>query len=308
MKDGKLGSSTAIVIGAIAAACYMAGAPASAEVSAAELKNLYGAELHVLGAVENIDLAKGVLLVAGQHVSIGHETSFSYNGIPVEDQLSALHMIEPGDLVAVFGPLNTPAVSVSRLKESYVAGATTLFVKGKVSSTQESLGRARIDALGVDITPAMADAKFTRVEPGQVIEAVGIQPTAGGLLLAESVASSSIVGTSTGSIVGTSNRSIVGTSNGSIVGTSSGSIVGTSNRSIVGTSNGSIVGTSSGSIVGTSNGSIVGTSNGSIVGTSSGSIVGTSNRSIVGTSNGSIVGTSSGSIVGTSAGSIVGTS
>ena len=42
----------------------------------------------------------------------------------------------------------------------------------------------------------MADPQFVRVEPGQVIEAVGIRPTTRGLLLATSVSPSSIVGTS----------------------------------------------------------------------------------------------------------------
>jgi hypothetical protein len=321
MKDRKLAITSALVIGAITIFTCAAVSPVSADVTGEQLKNLYGSDLQVLGDVESIDLAHGVLVVAGQHVSIGQETAISYNGVPMSDQTLALQMIQPGDLVAATGPLDAPVQSVSRLKEAYVAGATTVFVRAKVASSVPSLGRATIDQLSVDLTPAMADAQFASVESGQVIEAVGTRPVASGVLLANTVSPSSIVGTSAAakSIVGTSAvKSIVGTSLArpdSIVGTSAAarSIVGTSAdaKSIVGTSLArpdSIVGTSAAkSIVGTSAAarSIVGTSAAkSIVGTSAAkSIVGTSAaRSIVGTSAAtkSIVGTSAKSIVGTS--------
>src|SRR5450631_1939298 len=206
MNNRKLKAPSAIVTAAITMLCFAATAPANAEVTGAQLKNLYGSELQVLGDVEHIDLSRGVLIVAGQHILIATDTAFSYNGIPVEDQARALRMLQPGDLLAVSGPLGAPVRSVSRLKEAYVAGATTVFVRAKVLSVQQALGRAKVDELGVDLTPAMADPQYVKVEPGQVIEAVGIQPTAGGILLASSVY---IVGTS--SIVGTSGtQSIVG--------------------------------------------------------------------------------------------------
>src|ERR1700683_4553310 len=108
MKDRKLGITSALVAGAITMLCCVAAAPASAEVTGAQLKNLYGAELRVLGDVESVDLAHGVLLVAGQHVSIAKDTAFSYNGVPVEDQADALRMIQTGDQLAVFGELDGP--------------------------------------------------------------------------------------------------------------------------------------------------------------------------------------------------------
>src|ERR1700691_2145180 len=196
MKNRKLGITSAIVTGAITMLCCAAAAPARAEVTGEQLKDQYGAELQVLGDVESIDLAHSVLMVAGQHVSIAKETAFSYNGLAMEDQALALQMIQPGDLVAVPGPLDAPVQSISRLKEAYVAGATTLFVKAKVLSSEPSLGRATVDGLALDLTPAMADAQFAKVEPGQVIEAVGIQPAAGGALLASRISPTSIVGTS----------------------------------------------------------------------------------------------------------------
>ena len=225
----KLGKTGAVVFAAIATVCCASTASAGTEVTAAQFKNSYGTELQVLGDIEGIDLTRGVLLVAGQHVSIGKETAFSYNGLPVDDQALALRMIQPGDLLAVFGPLDAPARAISRLKEAYVPGATPVFVKAKVASVQPSVGRAKIDELGVDLTPAMSDPQFAQIEAGEVIEAVGIRPNAGGILVANSVSPSSIVGTSAAAT-----RSIVGTSAAvpkSIVGTSS-----TAPRSIVGTS------------------------------------------------------------------------
>src|SRR5882724_10646754 len=138
MKERKLRITSAGAICGITTLCCAAIAPASAEITAAQLKNTYGAELRVLGDVESVDLARGVLLVAGQHVSIARDTAFSYNGVPVADQARALHMIQPGDLIAVSGRLDEPVLSVSRLNEAYVAGATTVFVKAKVLSVQES--------------------------------------------------------------------------------------------------------------------------------------------------------------------------
>ena len=95
MNDRKLKAPSAIVTAAITMLCCAATAPANAEVTGAQLKNLYGSELQVLGDVEHIDLPRGVLIVAGQHISIATDTAFSYNGIPVEDQARALRMLQP---------------------------------------------------------------------------------------------------------------------------------------------------------------------------------------------------------------------
>jgi hypothetical protein len=250
MNDRIFCASNAILTAA-AIICCGATAPAVAEVTGTQLKAMYGSELKVLGDLERVDLSSGTLLVAGQHVSIAADTAFSYNGISIQDNGRALRMIQPGDLLVVSGPLDAPARSVSRLEEDYVAGATVVFVRAKVLAVQQQLGRAKVDELSVDLTPAMSDPQYISVEAGQIIEAAGIRPTTRGPLLASSVSarSASIVGTGGArSIVGTGGaQSIVGTGGAqSIVGTGTPqSIVGTGRaQSIVGTGGAqSIVGT-----------------------------------------------------------------
>jgi len=236
MKGWKLRIVCTLVGGAIASLTCAAAFPAGAEVTVAQLKGLYGSELEVVGEVQRVDVAHESFVVAGQHVTIAKETVFSYNGVPVPGASSALRMIHPGDMLAVTGPVDAAAISVSRLQEPYIAGATPIFVKGKVLAVDLSVGTAKIDEMGVDLTPAMSDTNVASIAVGQTVEVLGIQPAAGSRLLARS-----IVGTPNASPAG-----IVGTGRNGIVGTSG--IVGTGRNGIVGTSG--IVGTAG--IVGTS--------------------------------------------------------
>jgi ribosomal protein S18 len=197
MKEITLRITSVIACGTIAALSAFAVASAAPEGTAAELKRLYGQDLQVLGEVQRIDLSKGVLVVAGQHVVISNETAFSEGQNSVAEPASAFRTIQRGDVLAISGPLDAPAVSISRLNAAYVPGSTTIFVKGKIAAIEKLTGVAKIDELGVDFTPAMSDAKFTMVDVGQVVEAIGTQPSLGGPLLANSIstAPSSITGT-----------------------------------------------------------------------------------------------------------------
>jgi hypothetical protein len=154
--------------------------PAMAEISVSELKNLYGADLQVVGQVQKIDLGKGLMVVAGQHIAISEKTVFSVS----ENSVDAIKL---GDVVAISGALNAPVTSIDRLDEAYVAGATVIFVKGKVAAIEKSIGVAKIDDLAVDFTPAMSSAEFPGLEVGEVVEAIGTQPSSGGTLLASGI-------------------------------------------------------------------------------------------------------------------------
>ncbi len=193
MKQGSAKSIYGIVSGASVVLVFLAARPASADVTAADLKSVYGAQLQVLGEVQTVDLAKGIIVVAGQHIATSQETAFSFGNVPATDSGTSLRAIHQGDVLAVSGPVDRPAVSIDRLNEAYIPGATTIFVKGKISALNGSIGIARIDELQVDFTPAMSDLKFTAVVPGQIVEAVGIQPLANGPLIAYTLSATSAI-------------------------------------------------------------------------------------------------------------------
>src|SRR5450759_1301272 len=193
MKEFTLRITSVIVCGTISAFGALAVASAQPEGTAAELKRLYGQDLQVLGEVQRIDLSKGILVVAGQHVVITNETVLLSGQNSVAEPASAFRTIQRGDVLAISGPLDAPAVSITRLNADYVPGATTIFVKGKINAIEKSTGVAKIDELSVDFTPAMSDVKFTMVDVGQIVEAIGTQPSLGGPLLADSISATSLV-------------------------------------------------------------------------------------------------------------------
>ncbi len=267
----RLGDLPTIILGQVAALVLVANGPAIAGVTTEEVKAKFGPELQVLGPVQQVDIGNGLLLVVGQQVSIAKISSVSFNGVVVDDRVSAIQRIQPGDLIAVYGAFDGASLSVKLLNYAYVPGATTIFVSGKLSAVNSAIGRAQISALTVDFTPSLSDVKFSNLVVGESVDVAGIQPIANGLLLAESVNrvdANSIVGT------GAQDKSIVGT------GAQAASIVGTGAQatSIVGTG---ALNKKAESIVGT------GAQAASIVGTGAQavSIVGTGARatSIVGT-------------------------
>jgi hypothetical protein len=211
------------IAAAITVVGFLASTNAVLAVERADLRlrGTFGAELRVLGPVETINVSAGYLIVAGQRVSILGTTTFLDNGVIVADRLHALQSIQSGDLVAVNGLIDGSTVSVNKLAESYVPGATTIFVRGRVDSVDASVGIATVSGLRIDFTPAMGSSGFAGIDEGEVIEASGIQPAISGSLLTANVSSTWIpsnrnTGTSVhaDAITGTSIRpgAITGTS------------------------------------------------------------------------------------------------
>ena len=286
---------------------------------------LQNPNLQVLGPVENIDVPRGALEVAGQTILVARGTQFSAAGAAMGSPVSSLQMIQLGDLVAVFGRVGASPTAIVRVNSAYVAGSTRIFVKGRITSVDPAVGQARINSLIVDYTAAMSGSTFSAPNIGNLVSVSGIQPVADGELLVDRLAHVSVTNMAgTSSIIGTGLRSM------SIIGTgaSANSIIGTGSQatSIIGTGNNrasSIIGTGSQdlSIIGTGSRatSIIGTgaNANSIIGTgaSANSIIGTGSQatSIIGTgaSANSIIGTGSQatSIIGTgaNANSIIGT-
>jgi len=204
MKENTLGITSTLARGILLALGLSSVVPVSAGTSISEIKSQFGSDLLVLGQVEHVDSTKGIITVAGQHISISRQTAFLTGDVQAAHTANELQAIKPGELLAVFGAVGAPAVSIDRLDTAYVAGSTAIYVKGKISAVDTGVGVARIDELGVDFTPAMYDPELSSLAAGQIVEAVGIQASTSGKLLAEhlSISGTSVVKPS--SISGTS--------------------------------------------------------------------------------------------------------
>ncbi len=175
-------------------------------------------DLLVVGAVDKIDFSLGYALIAGQRINISKDTVLLENDSAISSGLEMLHVLQEGDFVSVNGLMDWPAASIRRLSESYVPGASSIFVRGRVSEMDDTIGVATVGGLKIDVTPAMGSAAYIGVRAGDLIEAIGIRPEMHGSLIAASIRPSAITGTSLitpRAITGTSfvtPRAITGTS------------------------------------------------------------------------------------------------
>jgi hypothetical protein len=69
--------------------------------------------------------------------------------------------------------------------DTYVPGATEIFVTGIPSSINYSLGTARIGDLTIDYTPSLGGSGFGGM--GAAITVIGTQPALGGTMLGDRV-------------------------------------------------------------------------------------------------------------------------
>ena len=223
-------ASRAFILGALAAFCaFGSSLPVFAMARGAEYSSRSpNSDLLVIGQVEKIDLAAGLLVVTGQPVLLSNATVFLEDGVPAPDPARALSHISINDVLVVTGIIDSYALSVDRLSEPYVPGSTNLFVRGRVEKVDSTSGLAVVNGLTVDYTPAMGSSTFTAVEKGDVIEARGIRPSIGGTLLAsaiKSVSNASVTNSIADAVTGTSQAlAVTGTSDvrkrGAVTGTS----------------------------------------------------------------------------------------
>jgi hypothetical protein len=290
---------------------------------------------YALGPVESSN-SKADVVVLGQKFAIDGITRCIVRGRVVSRQACAM-ALSRDTYAAVEADVANPdhAAAVTVFPFSYIPGASKVMVGSWITRTSHNVGQFRFGGLVVDETALMAGGPIAIVH-GDYVEVSGIQPVAGGALLADSMRFSapsigsdglvdvelvssmstqsiagtglqSISGSGVQSIAGTGIRAITGTGSQSIAGTGAQSIAGTGAQSIAGTGAQSIAGTGTQSIAGTGIRSIAGTGTQSITGTGTQSIAGTGVRSITGTGTQSIAGTGTRSIAGTGAQSIAGT-
>ena len=131
--------------------------------------------LLVVGPVDSKNAKEQTAIVLGQKIP-----------------LSAIGHMNVGETAAVFGKVatnGTLVTSVIRDQGRYVAGATSVLLTGVLEKNDLLTGRAVIGGVTVDVTPTMADGPFSAAV-GSTIQVVGIQPNAGGVILASGISGS----------------------------------------------------------------------------------------------------------------------
>jgi hypothetical protein len=227
-----------------------------------------------VGPVEQVSSDGQSLVVLGQRIALSGSSQIFLNGKKLVSA-RARELLIPGKLVSVESQeLQTGLLGsrVDLLAGTYVPGATSVRIIGRVTKVEASVGRLWIGALEVDYTSVLFDPSVEAIV-GSLVEAIGTRPNTSG----------SVVATGLQSIGGTGQQSIGGTGQQSIGGTGQQSIGGTGQQSIGGTGQQSIGGTGQQSIGGTGQLSIGGTGAQSIGGTGQLSIGGTGRQSIGGT-------------------------
>ena len=77
------------------------------------------------------------------------------------------------------------AQSIGTSLDSYVPGASEVFVTGIPSSVDYRTGRAKIGNLTVDYTSSLGSGRFQGI--GAAVTVIGIQPASGGVMLSDRV-------------------------------------------------------------------------------------------------------------------------
>ena len=156
------------------AASNIARVPSQGNFSS--LLSRFGQNLVLVGRIDAIS-SSGQLSVLGQSID-----GFGSPGLA------------PGDYVAVLGRLAEDGTidpqAVLLVDESYVAGATRIFIRTDSSFNYSSTGETRVGGQAIDITPLLANVPLTQGKygPTQAFGIIGTQPTIGGVVLAESIA------------------------------------------------------------------------------------------------------------------------
>jgi hypothetical protein len=88
-------------------------------------------------------------------------------------------------MIAVTGP-NAATARIHNFASPYVAGASKVLLKGKVTSVDTATGTLTIGKQVVDYTNLLADANVS-YSVGTILTIVGTQPVLNGMLLANEI-------------------------------------------------------------------------------------------------------------------------
>jgi hypothetical protein len=135
-----------------------------------------------IGPVRSVDLKAGTVAVLGQ----------TYKAAPNSPQLNSwanelLSGRQP--FVLVSGKVSSQGVrakGISKLAGEYVAGATTVALRGKITSVNSLVGQLRVGKQLVDYS-AVLSSRTLDLRVGSTVLVVGLQPTADGVVVAQSL-------------------------------------------------------------------------------------------------------------------------
>jgi hypothetical protein len=131
--------------------------------------------LLLIGPVDAVNAQAGFVTILGQKLAY-----------------SEAKKLVAGDTAAVFGvaKANGSFVATSIVDQGrYVAGATIIFLSGKVQKSDSAVGRVTVDGLAVDLTATMSNGAVAPAV-GTALQITGTQPNAGGLVVASGISGS----------------------------------------------------------------------------------------------------------------------
>ena len=140
-------------------------------------------ELLVVGPIEQVKSLSGFITVLGRSV-----------------QTDLAGKLAVGQIVEVYGTLaadGTISNTSVKPKGEYIPGASTVLTKGVVTATHPAVGTLSIGSALVDYTALLSDRDVSAVAVGDTVEIAGIQPVAGGTIIANIVEGQNVVATTT---------------------------------------------------------------------------------------------------------------
>jgi len=268
---------------------------------------------YALGPVETAN-AKADVVVLGQRFTLDANTRCKVRTKGVSKQVCTLALTRDVYAVIEGDSLKLDrAAAITVLPYSYIPGASTVMLGGRVTGVRPEIGVFQIGNLAVNESALLAQGAIP-LRVGQYVEAAGTQPLPKDVMLANGIrfevstgtgdapasepvraieigGSQTITGTGIQTITGTGIQTITGTGIQTITGTGTQTITGTGTQTITGTGTQTITGTGAQTITGTGVQTITGTGTQTITGTGAQTITGTGKQTITGTGTQTITGT-----------------
>ena len=171
-----------LLSGTVACVVSLCSAVAQAGISGSDLMvraGISGSDLDVLGVVESTSATSAGITVSGQTVHLTTNTKLT---------AESGGSLAKGALVAVYGAINSDgtisASAVNVLGSQYVAGSTTLYVRGLVKSTNAAVATAKVGNLSIDYSSSLYSGSSITV--GSIAEFTGLQTSSSTLYASKS--------------------------------------------------------------------------------------------------------------------------